>query len=85
MEKKQIIPFSSPVSIHIHSRRVREIDLDNISAKSTIDSFTIGGLLHDDSAQFVKAIRLSQEKISKDQWEETIITIEEVKQENKKE
>jgi hypothetical protein len=78
LEKKKVTPFDSPVSIHVHSRRRKLIDLDNISYKACGDSLIAEGILHDDSAQFISAIRLSQEKISKDEWEETIITIEEI-------
>ena len=75
---EEVETFSSPVHIHIHSRRRRLTDADGISAKAVIDGFVHGGLLQDDSARFVQEVSYSQEKITGEQEEETIITVEEV-------
>lgn len=59
----------------MHSKRYRLADSDGISAKYVIDALVLGGVLADDSPEFVKEVRFSQEKISKDKPEETIITV----------
>lgn len=75
MAKEKITPFSSPVSIHIHSKRKRLVDIDGISAKAIIDGIVHSGLLVDDSPAYVKEVSYSQETSSE---EETIVTIEEI-------
>jgi len=76
LAKEEVETFSSPVRIHIHSRRKRLTDADGVSAKAAIDGLVHGGLLEDDSAKFVQEVSYSQEKSSEE--EETIITIEEI-------
>ena len=78
MAKKEITPFDSRVSIHIHSRRKRLVDADGVSAKAAIDGIVHSGLLKDDSSEYVEEVSYSQEKIQKGEEEETIITIEEI-------
>lgn len=61
--------------IHVHSRRRRLADPDGVSAKWAIDGLVQGGLLPDDSAQFVEMVTFSQEKAERDEtvievWEE---------------
>lgn len=75
LAKEEVEAFSTPVRIHIHSRRKRLTDADGVSAKAAIDGLVHGGLLEDDSARFVQEVSYSQEKSSE---EETIITIEEI-------
>ena len=77
MAKKEITPFTSPVSIHLHSKRKRLVDIDGISAKAVIDGLVHSGILGDDSPTYVKEVSYSQEKTS-DGTEETIVTIEEI-------
>lgn len=77
MAKEKITQFHSPVSIHIHSKRKRLVDIDGISAKAIIDGIVHTGLLEDDSPTFVKEVSYSQEK-SGDAEEETIVTIKEI-------
>lgn len=79
MAKKKDKGFDSPVSIHVHSRRFRLCDADGISAKAAIDGIIKAGILPDDSPEYVKEVRYTQEKIKKPEYEETIITLEEVK------
>ena len=69
---KNITPYATPVSIHVHSRRKRLCDADGISAKAVIDGLVSAGILQDDSPNYVNAVSYSQEK---SQIEETIITI----------
>lgn len=76
MAKEEITPFSSPVSIHIHSKRKRLVDIDGISAKAIIDGIVHSGLLIDDSPAHVKEVTYTQET---SQDEETIVTIVEEK------
>ena len=76
MATKEIKRFDSPCGIHIHSRRHRLADADGISAKACIDGLVLAGVLEDDSHKWVKWVTYSQEKISKKEDEETIITIE---------
>jgi len=75
LAEEEITPFDTPVSIHIHSVRKREVDSDGVSAKSAIDGLVYAGLLQDDSPKFVKEVSYSQEKGS---VEETYLIIEEV-------
>ena len=72
MAEKQIIPFDTPVHIHIHSIRKRLVDPDGVSAKAAIDGLVRCGILLDDSAKLVKEVSYSQEKGSE---EKTLITI----------
>lgn len=62
-------------SIHVHSKRYREADPDGISFKAVIDGLVKAGILKDDNSKYVKEVSGSQEKISKNEQEETIIDI----------
>lgn len=62
-------------SILVHSRRRRLTDPDGVSAKAAIDGLVKAGILIDDSPIYVKEVVYSQEKIKKEEEEETIITI----------
>ena len=73
MAKKEATPIPTQCRIHIHSKRKRLVDADGVSAKATIDGAVHGGLLSDDSAQYVEEVSYSQEKIDKDEAEETIL------------
>lgn len=77
MAKKKMQGSNPPVNIHVHSRRHRLCDADGISAKAVIDAIVKSGILEDDSAQYVKAVTYSQEKIKKTTPESTIVTISE--------
>ena len=63
------------VSIHVHSIRKRLCDPDGISAKAAIDALVEGGILVNDSPEFVKEVTFSQEKGTP---ERTIISIQEI-------
>jgi hypothetical protein len=76
--KKEVTPFDSPVSIHIHSKRKRLVDADAVSAKAAIDGLVHAGLLQDDSPEYVEEVSYSQEKVTGDEIEETIITVREL-------
>jgi hypothetical protein len=76
--KKRVKTFTTPVSIHVHSKRARLTDADSVSAKAAIDGLVHAGLLQDDSPEFVKSVSYSQEKTEKGDPEETIITIQEI-------
>lgn len=65
--------LTSQCRIHVHSRRKRLVDADGVSAKAVIDGFVAAGLLEDDSHQYVEEVSYSQEKIDKDEAEETIL------------
>lgn len=58
--------------IHIHSKRKRLTDADGVSAKAAIDGLVHGGLLQDDSPEFVQEVSYSQAKAKN---EETIIEV----------
>jgi hypothetical protein len=75
MATKKHTRLDSPCGIHIHSRRHRMADADGISGKALIDGLVISGVLEDDRQEYVKWVTYSQEKISKKEDEETIITI----------
>jgi len=73
----EVTPFTTPVCIHIHSKRKRLVDADSVSAKAVIDGLVHCGLLEDDSSKFVEEVGYSQEKVGAEE-EETIITIKEI-------
>lgn len=75
LETKKVARFKSKVIIHIHSKRNRLIDIDNLFAKYFIDGIRYAGILQDDSPQYIEKIVHTQEK---SKLEETIITIEEL-------
>lgn len=64
--------ISSPVDIHVHSKRKRLADADGLSAKWVIDAIVKSGILRDDSPEYVKTVTYSQEKGSP---EEVLVTI----------
>lgn len=58
--------------INIHSRRRRLTDADAICGKFAVDGLVLGGLLPDDSPEWVEAVSYSQEKADVD---ETVIDV----------
>ena len=62
------------VLIRITSRRRRLIDPDNLSPKAYIDCLRYAGILADDTAEQV-SLETRQEKVGKDEIEETLIEI----------
>ena len=76
MAKKKIARLDTCCRLHVHSRRYRLADADGLSAKAVIDGLVHAGVLQDDSPQYVKSVTQTQEKITKKETEETIITIE---------
>ena len=76
MAKKKVARLDTCCRLHVHSRRYRLADADGLSAKAVIDGIVQAGLLKDDSTKYVKSVTYSQEKITKKETEETIITIE---------
>lgn len=62
---KAIPPLHTQCRIHVHSKRVRLADADGISAKAAIDGAVYGGLLVDDSPQYVESVSFSQSKVVK--------------------
>lgn len=63
------------VKIHIHSRRKRLTDPDGLSAKAAIDGLVLYGVIPDDSAKCVSEVTFSQEKITSEEIEETVIEV----------
>lgn len=61
--------------LRVHSRRYRLTDADGASAKAVIDGLTQSGLLEADSPEVIQEVRFSQEKISKEEVEQTIVEI----------
>ena len=78
MAAKKIPGLGSPCNIHLHSKRHRLIDVDNLYGKACIDGLRHAGFIKDDSPQYIARVIYTQEKIGKGEQEETIITIEEV-------
>ena len=72
----EIKKIDAQVSIHLHSKRHKLADADGLCAKWVIDSIVSVGILQDDSPKEVKSVSYSQEKVTKNEPEETIITIE---------
>ncbi len=66
--------ISGRVLIRITSRRRRLIDPDNLSPKAYIDCLRYAGILADDTAEQV-SLETRQEKVGKDEIEETVIEI----------
>ena len=75
MGKKKVKRLDPPVNIFVLSRRHRRADPDGISVKAVIDGIVLAGILPDDTAKEIKEIIFSQEKISKEFPEETIIEL----------
>jgi hypothetical protein len=75
LEENGYKALDTPCSIHIHSRRFEFADADGISGKAAIDGLVLAGILKNDSPKEVKEVSYSQEKISKNEQEETVITI----------
>ncbi len=71
-------PFDTPVRITYLSARHRLADPDGIQTKSATDGLVEAGILGSDTTKEVKAITSEQIKISKDETEYTLITIEEI-------
>lgn len=72
----QKIPrLDSPCHVHFHSLRHRLCDADGISGKAVLDGLVLSGIFPDDSPEYIKEVTYSQEKISRKENEETIITI----------
>lgn len=71
----EVQTFSSPVNVHVHSKRRRECDPDGISVKWALDAVVEAGILVDDSPKHIKHVTFSQEKIPVSEREETVITI----------
>ena len=67
------------VIVCVHSKRHRLTDPDGASAKAVLDGLVIAKILADDSPEFIKEVRMSQEKIGKDQQEETVVELYEEK------
>ena len=70
-------------SLHIHSVRYGLTDPDGVSGKAAIDGIVYGGVLQNDSAEFIKEVTYSQEKIKKADGPE--ITLIEITGENNNE
>lgn len=68
--------FDTPVSIKVHSVRKRLADAEGLSAKAVVDALVLGGLLKNDSPEFVKEVSHSQEK---GETEYTVIMITEAR------
>lgn len=65
--------------IRVHCRRHRLADPDGISVKAVLDGLVLAGILADDSTkQIIESPIITQEKISKNEPETTILTIEKI-------
>jgi Holliday junction resolvase RusA-like endonuclease len=65
--------MDTPVRVWCHTRGKRLGDCDGRSLKAVLDAIVRLGILPDDSAQFVKEVRFTQELTKEDQ---TVITLE---------
>ena len=74
--KNEFAPLDTPCRINIHSVRKRLTDPDGVSAKAAIDGLVHGGILIDDSPEFVKSVTYTQEKAVDEEY--TVITITEL-------
>lgn len=73
--KKKITRLDTPVNIFVHSKRYKNTDPDGISIKAVLDGIVLAGILPNDTAKEIKGIFYTQEKIPRNEQEETIITI----------
>ena len=67
--------LGTPCCLHIISYRHRLCDSDGISAKAAIDGLVHGGILVDDSPEYVKEVTYSQVKVRTKDEERTEIII----------
>lgn len=67
--------FDSPVNLHVHHIRKRQTDIDGLSIKATLDGLVAGGILPDDSPEWIKSITTTA---SKGAVEKTIFRFEEI-------
>jgi Holliday junction resolvase RusA-like endonuclease len=75
-ESDKVEALAERVCIHIHQKRKRLVDVDNVYAKAVVDGLRCSGIIEDDAPKNVESVTFSQEK-SVDK-EETAITITEV-------
>ena len=75
LAEEKVEGLDTPVYVHVHSRRYRLLDEDNISEKAIIDGIVAAGLLPSDSPQYIHHIYHTQKKIPKAETEKTIISI----------
>ena len=73
--------FDTPVIITVHSFRYRG-DTDGPIVKWTLDSIVKSGLLADDTTKEVSEIRYKTTIIKKSEEERTVITLEEIPENN---
>lgn len=71
--KEGVEGFDGPVSVLIHSKRIKETDADGASSKYLLDALVDCKVLPDDSPKYVKEVIHTQEKIKKWEPEETIV------------
>ena len=64
---------SGRVHLRITGYRHRLCDPDGQSAKALVDSFVLANVLTDDSTKQIEGIEMRQEKVKKDQLEETVV------------
>ena len=63
------------VRVVITGRRHRLVDADGQNGKAVIDSLVAGGILGDDSPEYVSGVEMRQEKIPMKDAEETVVEI----------
>jgi len=68
----------------VHQRRRRLTDPDGLHIKSAIDGLVVGGLLGDDSPDWVESVEVTQAKCQRGEEEQTVIEIFEVDDEQTK-
>jgi hypothetical protein len=67
--------MATPVRVHVHCRRKRLLDYDNVHYKPVIDGIRASGLLPDDRPEYFVGAYVTQEQ---GEPEETIVTLEAV-------
>lgn len=68
------IKIDRPCRVHFHSKRHRLTDLDGLCGKYILDSIVTAGVLPDDRASIITQVSHTQERIAKDQKQETIVS-----------
>lgn len=70
--------FDSPVSIRIHSYRIRLADVDGVSGKAVLDGLVLAKIIADDTTKEVKEVLFSQTKVKNKTEEKVVVTVERV-------
>jgi Holliday junction resolvase RusA-like endonuclease len=75
LEAKKNAGRNTPASIVVTSYRVRQCDVDGISAKAIIDGLVHSGVLKDDGPRYISEIVYRQQKVKNHSEEKTVVEV----------